>query len=240
MLTVNSPKEEWSHDKIKEILGMLNLRYYCMADEIGLEEQTYHTHIFFVVRTSAIRFSTVKKLFPTAHIEPAQGSSEENRNYIQKSGKWENDAKGETSVEGTFEEWGELPKEKPGERTDLAVLYQLVKDGFSNFEIMETNANFILNLDKIEKARQAVREQQYRDTFRELETIYIWGKTGTGKTRGVMEKYSYSSVYRVTDYSHPFDSYAGEDVLLLDDKSMSEKRVTDNQIILHFCVYIIE
>ena len=32
-----------------------------------------------------------------------------------------------------------------------------------------------------------------------------------------MEKYSYSGVYRVTDYSHPFDSYAGEDVLLLDE-----------------------
>ena len=32
-----------------------------------------------------------------------------------------------------------------------------------------------------------------------------------------MEKYSYSGVYRVTDYAHPFDSYAGEDVLLLDE-----------------------
>lgn len=32
-----------------------------------------------------------------------------------------------------------------------------------------------------------------------------------------MEKYSYSGVYRVTDYKHPFDSYLGEDVLLLDE-----------------------
>ena len=81
----------------------------------------------------------------------------------------------------------------------------------------------MLNLEKIERARQAVREQQYQDTFRKLEVTYAWGKTGTGKTRGVMEKYSYTGVYRVTDYTHPFDSYAGEDVLLLDEYSSNFK-----------------
>ena len=65
----------------------------------------------------------------------------------------------------------------------------------------------------------AVREQQYRETFRILTTTYIWGPTGTGKTRSVMEQYGYSGVYRITDYSHPFDSYAGEEVLLLDEYS---------------------
>lgn len=77
--------------------------------------------------------------------------------------------------------------------------------------------------DKVERARQAVREQQYRDTFRQLEVVYIWGPTGAGKTRSVMEQYSYSGVYRVTDYAHPFDSYAGEDVLLLDEYSSNFK-----------------
>lgn len=81
----------------------------------------------------------------------------------------------------------------------------------------------MLTLDKVERARQVVREQQYRETFRQLETVYIWGPTGTGKTRSVMEKYSYSGVYRVTDYSHPFGSYAGEDVLLLDEYSSNFK-----------------
>lgn len=57
----------------------------------------------------------------------------------------------------------------------------------------------------------------YRNTFRKLKTTYIWGPTGVGKTRSVMEQYSYSGVYRVTDYIHPFDSYAGEEVLLLDE-----------------------
>lgn len=223
LLTINNPGTDWTHDKIRVTLEHMNLRYWCMADEIGLQEKTPHTHIYFVAALSAIRFSTVKSLFPTAHIDPAQASSEENRNYVQKSGKWAEGEKAETSVPGTFEEWGELPAERQGERNDLAILYQLVKDGLSNYEIMEQNPDYMLNLERIERARQAVREQQYRDTFRQLETTYIWGPTGTGKTRGVMERYSYSGVYRVTDYAHPFDSYSGEDVLLLDEFSSNFK-----------------
>ena len=46
---------------------------------------------------------------------------------------------------------------------------------------------------------------------------YIFGPTGTGKTRGVMEGHGYSQVYRVTDYSHPFDRYAREPVLCFDE-----------------------
>lgn len=216
-LTINNPGKDWTHEKIRAALNTLTLAYFCMADEIGLQEQTPHTHIYFVAKTSAIRFSTIKGLFPTAHIEPAQGSSEENRAYVQKSGKWANDPKSGTAITNSFEEWGDLPEERQGERTDLAILYGYIKDGLSNYEIMEQNPDYMLNLEKIERARQAVREQQYRDTFRNLETTYIWGPTGTGKTRSVMEKYSYSGVYRVTDYMHPYDSYSGEDVLLLDE-----------------------
>lgn len=222
-LTINNPGEVWTHEKIRESLEKLNLKYYCMANEVGQQEQTHHTHVYFVTNVSAVRFSTVKKLFPTAHIEPAQGTSEENRAYIQKSGKWAEGEKAETSIPGTFKEWGECPIERPGERTDLAILYELIKDGLSNYEIMEANPDYMLNLEKIERARQAVREQQYRETFRQLETTYIWGPTGTGKTRSVMEGHSYAGVYRVTDYTHPFDSYAGEEVLLLDEYSSNFK-----------------
>lgn len=221
-LTINNPGTEWTHENIHVALKTLQLKYWCMADEIGAQE-TPHTHIYFVTNISAIRFSTVKNLFPTAHIEPAQGTSEENRAYIQKSGKWAEGEKAETSIPGTFEEWGECPIERPGERTDLAILYEYIKDGLSNFEIMEQNPDYMLNLEKIERARQAIREQQYRETFRHLDTTYIWGPTGTGKTRGVMERYSYAGVYRVTDYAHPFDSYAGEEVLLLDEYSSNFK-----------------
>ncbi len=215
LLTINNPLEKGlDHKAIQEVLHQfLSLLYWCMADEKG---ETEHTHVFFALEHPT-RFSTIKRRFPTAHIDRAEGTAAECRAYVQKSGKWADSDKAETSIPGTFEEWGELPVDRQGERTDLALLYGYIKDGLSNFEIMEQNPDYMLNLEKIERARQAVREQQYRETFRSLEVTYIWGPTGTGKTRSVMERYSYSGVYRVTDYTHPFDSYAGEDVLLLDE-----------------------
>lgn len=215
LLTINNPTEKGlDHKAIQEILTQFpSLLYWCMADEKG---ETEHTHVFFALEHPT-RFSTIKRRFPTAHIDRAEGTAAECRAYVQKSGKWAESDKAETSIPGTFEEWGELPIERQGERTDLALLYQMIKDGMSNYEIMEANPDYMLTLDRVERARQAVREQQYRETFRKLEVTYLWGPTGVGKTRSVMEKYSYSGVYRVTDYAHPFDSYAGEDVLLLDE-----------------------
>lgn len=32
-----------------------------------------------------------------------------------------------------------------------------------------------------------------------------------------MDQYGYSNVYRVTDYSHPFDGYKGQDVILFEE-----------------------
>ena len=215
LLTLNNPQEKnINHQKIKKQLTLFpSLTYYCMADEKG---ETEHIHIFFALEHPT-RFSTIKKRFPAAHIDRAEGTAAECRAYVEKSGKWADSEKAETAVPGTFEEWGELPIEKQGERRDLSQLYEYIKDGLSNYEIMEQNPDYLLNLEKIERARQAVREQQYRNTFRKLKTTYIWGPTGVGKTRSVMEQYSYSGVYRVTDYIHPFDSYAGEEVLLLDE-----------------------
>jgi len=167
---------------------------------------------------SPAKFSTVKKRFPDAHIESARGTVQQNRDYIAKSGKWADDTKSDTSVPGTFEESGE-PPEEPGQgaRTDLVILYQMLKDGMSNYEIIEANPDYMLALDRIERVRQMLREEQYRETFRQLEVTYIWGNTGLGKSRYVMEKYGYSEVYRVTDYEHPFDTYGGQDVLLLEE-----------------------
>ena len=176
-LTINNPGEAWTHEKIREALEKLNLKYYCMADEVGLQSQTPHTQIYIVSSTSAIRFSTVKSLFPTAHIEPAQGTSASNRAYIMKSGKWANDPKADSSVPGTFEEVGECPIEHPGERTDLAILYEYIKDGLSNYEIMERNPDYMLNLEKIERARQTIREEQYRKKYRKSKITYMWGPT---------------------------------------------------------------
>ena len=130
-LTFNNPKEHgWTHEKIREVLGSFpTLCYWCMADEIGGEQQTYHTHLFLNLAPSKCRFSTLKSKFPGAHIEKAFGTSRENRDYIMKDGKWKDSEKGTTSVEGTFEEFGECPEETPGKSKETERILEMLKDG---------------------------------------------------------------------------------------------------------------
>lgn len=220
MLTFNNPQDHnITHENLKLILsGLKTVVYYCMADEIGLDTHTPHIHLFFATR-SPMHFSRVKKLFPTGHIEPyVYGKCADCRDYIAKEGKWANDPKADTSVPGTFEEWGEMPVELgQGFRSDIAEIYQKIEAGFSNAQIMATNPETAAHIGKMDKIRQDILEARYREQWRDLDITYIFGPTATGKTRGVMEKHGYSNVYRVTDYSHPFDRYAQEHVMCFDE-----------------------
>ena len=219
LLTINNPIENgnFTHDKIKEELtNFKSIIYYCMADETGLETGTPHTHLY-IVFSSGVRWSTVKKHFPSADIESALGNSQQNYEYISKTGKWSDDSKADTSVEGSFEEWGEMPVEHQGARNDLNYLYDKIKDGCTDIEILDENPDFMRDLNNIERVRQKLKAEEYKNKFRELETIFIYGETEAGKTRYVMEKYGYENVYSVTDYIRPFDDYNGEYVMLFDE-----------------------
>ena len=77
-LTINNPQDKGlDHDAIKKALEQFkSCVYWCMADEVGLDTHTPHTHLFFCLKTPG-KFSTVKKRFPDAHIEAAHGTVQE-------------------------------------------------------------------------------------------------------------------------------------------------------------------
>lgn len=86
-----------------------------------------------------------------------------------------------------------------------------------NFEILESSPEHLMNIDKIERARQVIREKEYGNQFRHLTVIYLYGRTASGKTRHVMESHGYENVYRVTDYKHPFDGYQSQHVICFEE-----------------------
>ncbi len=217
LLTINNPFDNnFEHDVIKVILkGLPTLLFWCMCDEIG-EKGTYHTHVYIALE-NGMMFSRIKKLFPTAHIDNAKGTSAQNKDYIRKEGKWEKDKKKETNLLDTYEEYGELPIEQQGKRNDLDNLYDMIKQGMSNFEIMENNPAYMLQIDKIERSRQIIKEEKYKNEFRKMDVRYIYGQSGVGKTRGVMELHGYVNIYRVTDYQHPFDNYKGQEYIIFEE-----------------------
>ncbi len=238
LLTINNPKDRgYTHDFIKEelITRFSTLKYFCMADEIG-EKGTPHTHIY-VCFNSRVRFKTLKKHFPEAHIDISHGSAESNFEYVSKSGRWEDTEKAETRVEGTFEEWGTFPTQK-GKDIDMQELYEMVKNGYSNAEILAINNDYILQIDKLDKLRTMLLTEKYKNTRRlDLQVIYIYGVTGSGKTRGILDQHGDANVYRVTDYQHPFDSYSCQPVIAFDEYR-SQIRISD---MLNYCdIYPIE
>lgn len=215
-ITINNPIEKgFNHSKIKEILYEMNLLYWCMSDEIGKQE-TYHTHIY-IVSKSAIRFSKLKNCFEGAHFEKVKGTSIQNRDYIFKVGKWGKTEKEETNLKDTQEEWGEIPNEKQGRRSDIEFMYDAIKEGKNNFEILEKKPVLATKIDTMDKVRKTILEEKYKTVFRKLEVIYIYGKTETGKTRGIMEQYGYSNVCQIANYQHPFDNYKQQPVIIFDE-----------------------
>lgn len=223
-VTINNPVEKgFSHDNIIDIIkGIKSCVYYCLSDEIGLDTETFHTHIFIACK-SAVRFSTLRKKFDGAHFECAKGTCVQNRDYVFKVGKWLDDSKADTNIADSHLEWGDMPIERQGKRNDLDDLYDMIKSGMSNYEIIDECPQYMLNIDKIERCRQVVRDEKYKNTWRELDVVYIYGETGAGKTRGIMDKYGYENVYRCTDYSHPFDGYKGQDVIVFEEFRSSLK-----------------
>lgn len=216
-LTINNPIEKgYTHENIKNkiINNFKTITYFCMADEKGA---TLHTHIF-VVFTSRVRWSMIKRYFPEAHIEICKGSVSDNILYIKKEGKWLDDLKNEQIILNSFEEFGSQPPDSKGKRNDLSELYRMIQDNMSNSEIIQTNQDYILQIDKLDKIRNTILIDKYKDTLRlDLEVIYIFGATGTGKTRYVMETSGYSNTFRVTDYTHPFDSYSCQPAICFDE-----------------------
>lgn len=217
-LTINNPESHgFGHLSIKKTLieNFTTLRYFCLADEIGANG-TYHTHAY-VCFASRVRFGTVKKHFPSAHIEIAKGTVQRNIDYIKKAGKWEGTEKAETSVAGTFEEWGEPPKQK-GKRPDMAELMDYIETGYSNAEILKINNDYILDIDKLDKVRTTLLMDKYRDKRRlGLKCVYISGATGAGKTKDILDVHGDGNVYRISDYQHPFDHYECQPVLCMDE-----------------------
>lgn len=218
LLTINNPTDHgFTHERIRAILSEFSgLRYWCMCDEVG-EQGTPHTHVY-VVFGNSVMFDTMHRRFYGAHIDKANGSNKENRDYVRKEGKYLDDPKHDTNLPETFEEWGELPPDRTKSETQAEQIVQMIRDGKTNAEILEVCPTAYCKMGYIEQTRQTLLEERYKDTWRDLDVTYIWGESGAGKTRSVMEQYGYSNVFRITNYdSHPFDGYKGQDVVVFEE-----------------------
>lgn len=144
--------------------------------------------------------SAVKKVMPRAHWETRKGTVEQAIAYCMK--------------EGDFEEFGVKPmtqKEKGAcNKRRYEEAWELAKQG----RIEEIDADLrIRHLNTLKKIREDFAPKP--DKLSTLDNEWIYGPTGTGKTRGAWERYP--DAYCKTANTLWWDGYNGEDVVIIDD-----------------------
>lgn len=220
LLTINNPeKYELNHESVKDILQLFNPDYFCLVDEIG-NSGTKHMHIF-IYSKSPIRFSTLKNRFPVAHIDKANGSAMENRDYLRKEGKWKGTNKESTNLIDTFEEVGNILKPVDENSPDMSALIEEIEKGLDTYEIIKAYPKYGFRIKEIDAIRQTVFSNIYREKKRQVTVYYVFGKSGTGKTSGIYKKHKASNICRITSYRYNkginFDSYKGQQILVFEE-----------------------
>jgi len=139
--------------------------------------------------------------------------------------------------EMTREEWNEAGVDHPNYGLNVQVVRQIgilplrgdskesvwdniiqaIHDGWSDIEIVAKWPSVALRC-MTAIAGYRLKFEQQNAAWRDVETVYLAGDTGVGKTRMVMEKHGYSNVYRITNYDNgAFDQYDGQDVVVFEE-----------------------
>ncbi len=182
---------------------------YCVSAE-GMP----HVHAVFE-DTKTMRFSLIKKLFPTMHIERTKGTKDEAEDYINKVGKFEE--KGEKVICSAHH--GEI-KGAQGNRRDYEIIEQLVEQGKTPSEIEAESFGFRRYDTMIRKAYFDKRRKE-TPSKRDIKVVWHVGESGSGKSYSQLdlyEKYGRDNVYLMTDYEGGgLDKYCGETILFMDE-----------------------
>ncbi|ROP74415.1 hypothetical protein [Curtobacterium sp. PhB115] len=208
MLTL--PESEYDRAEVEKRLG----KYKAVIGQLEEAPTTGYRHWqLYLEAKSAVRFSTLRKLFPKGHYTPARETRIQCVRYCTK----------ETSRVGEQLNLGQLNfAVKQGKRTDLdSYAEQIMIEGKSADEVIWDDARAV-KFEKQLNSLQLIRDRKtWGNVFREVEVHYIHGGTRTGKTSALYETYGYEGIFRVPNWRNPFDGYKGEDIVVLDEYNTS-------------------
>lgn len=197
--------KEWVGDSLTRTCAMT----YCLSAE-GMP----HVHMV-VEDMKAMRFSAVKKAFPTAHLEPTRGTKEQAVDYIEKRGKYEE--KGEKILYKEY--YGEI-KGAQGKRKDLETISELVERGMTPKQIMNLSFSY-RRYENMIKSAYFDKKNAETPFIRDIKVYWHVGESRTGKTHcayKIVQEKGEDAIYFLTDYSSgSFDMYEGQEVLFLDE-----------------------
>lgn len=177
-------------------------KYWCFGKEIG-ECGTPHLQGYFEFpNSSKLRISAAQKRLIDIGLEgfaifPAKGTAEQNITYCSK--------------EEDFFEGGERPKGQ-GKRSDLDTVCERINSGATMLEISN---EFPTQVVKFRHGLEYLINLKTPRRMFKTEVWWLWGPTGSGKSRYAWELYPCS--YMKACNHKWWDGYIGQDVVIMDD-----------------------
>lgn len=224
VFTVNNPQQAET-ELLDYFKTLAHIKYVAFGREKGggTEENPDGTIHYqgYIEFSEPKNFTTIKGYFsepsvkPNAHFEPRKGTRKQAHDYVFKINEYAD--KAHTKIGDIFY-FGEFVED--GERTDISQLKELIEEGASDIELADTSCKaYAQHLQFVDRHRQNLIKEKYGKTRRlNLEVTYIYGSSGIGKTRYIMDTYGDENVYRVTDYDEiPFDNYDNEDIVVFEE-----------------------
>lgn len=195
--TLNNYTEE-EEKQLLSLVEMKSVSYLIYGREVGAQGTPHlQGYLELPIRKS---LRGVKRLLglERVHLEERRGSQEQAIIYCKK--------------EHDFIEKGE--KMRQGERKDLDVIREEIKEGVSELEIAERHfGKWVVYRRSFAAYRELLRENDARVV---PEVVVYWGPTGTGKTRKVYEEEKAQDIW-TWGGDRWFDGYRGHPVALFDD-----------------------
>ena len=210
LLTINNPKKHHlDRDIIFNDCIDLEPQYFCLSEEVGLKEKTPHIHVFIKFKNPR-SFMRIKKTFPEAHIDKCEGTDIQCIDYVFKEGTWADDPKGETNLRDTHMEWGDKPQPPEKKEPVAAIIKRMVDDGYTTKEVIDIYPNLAMRVTQINAYVDLKLRNDHAQFLKErrldLDVTYIFGASGTGKTRYVTDKHE-ADMASASDYKQPFEHY---------------------------------
>lgn len=169
----------------------------------------------YVENENPIRFSALKSLFPTAHIEMRRGTAAQCVAYCTKT----------DSRVGAQISKGEIDTTTTqGQRTDLEEMRERIINGERASDLIFSDSRAMRHSAMLMQLQNLVDEREFGSKPREVGAHYISGRTGVGKTSAIYDSYGWDArvLYQVSDYSsrsNPWDGYSAHDVVVFDEFS---------------------
>lgn len=188
--TLNNP----SVDDVK-CVEQIEHKYLIYGKEVG-EMGTPHLQGY-IEFGNAKRLSTLKKINNKIHWEQRKGTAEQAAEYCKK--------------EGAYKESGLISSSRQGKRNDLEEAVETTKKKGIMGAVLENPVAFVKyfkGLERLDFYLQSKRNSK-------PEVYWLWGKTGTGKTRKAIEM-SPDSFYMKGNHKW-WDGYLQQKCIIVDD-----------------------